>query len=222
MSPISMTAADGQKPPSAKLVQILAARYRLAAERDGMESLKLPVAFDRLSRNAPAIAANERRLFESRRLAFESRQRDMRHRVKAIHDEIEGFERQRNAKEEEIGLIREELRAVEKMRQRELASLPRVLNLKRDLTRARWDLGSIDAAVARSRLLIKEVEQSMHEIKHAVIIDAEREIRDIDVEIGAFSGTDEALSGSFTALVLELQSTRQRDRMLRGANYSKQ
>lgn len=204
---------------STKLVHGLAARYRLTAERDGASELKLPASFGRLSWNAATIAANEQRLFDSRRSAFESQQKDLRLRIRTVHEEIEGFERQRKAKEEEIEIIREELRVIEPMHRRQLANVPRLLNLKRELTRAHWDMGSLDAAVARSRLAIKELEQQLNEMRHNVITDADREIRDIDLEISTLAAADESLPRSLVNLVRELQATQQRRNGVRPARY---
>lgn len=173
--------------PTVRLLQYIAARSRWKAERDSHKQLRLPAGFNGMSRNAALIAANEQRLLDARRLAFESRQRDLRLRIAAVREEIEGFVVQRAAKEQEIGLIREELRAVEKMHERQLANLPRLLSLKREITRAQWDIGSLDAAVARSRLAIKEIEQEIHEGQHRLIVESENEIRDIDLEISALT-----------------------------------
>lgn len=181
------TGSDSTEEPSVRLLQYIAARSRWKAERDSYTQLKLPARFKTMSRNAALIAANEQRLLDARRLAFESQQRDLRFRIAAVREEIEGFVVQRNAKEQEIGLIREELRAVEKMHERQLANLPRLLSLKREITRAQWDIGSLDAAVARSRLAIKEIEQEIHEAQHRLIVESENEIRDIDLEISALT-----------------------------------
>lgn len=181
------TGNDLAEEPSARLLLYIAARSRWQAERDGYARLKLPAGFKKMSRHAGVIAANEQRLLEARRLAFESQQRDLRLRIAAVREEIDGFVVQRNAKEKEIGLIQQELRAVEKMHERQLSNLTRLLSLKRDLTRAQWDIGSLDAAVARSRLAIKEIEQQIHEGQHRLAVDCENEIRDIDAEIGALT-----------------------------------
>jgi HlyD family secretion protein len=179
--------SQGAEEPSVRLLQFIAARSRWKAERDSNRRLSLPAGFNGMSRNASMIAANEQRLLDARRLAFESRQRDFRLRIAAVREEIQGFVVQRNAKEQEIGILREELRAVEKMRERQLANLPRVLSLKREMARAQWDIGSLDAAVARSRLAIKEIEQEIHESQHRLIVESENEIRDIDLEISAMT-----------------------------------
>ena len=180
-------ASGNMDEPSSKLLQYIAARSRWQAERDSYTQLKLPAGFKTMSRYAALIAANEQRLLDARRSAFERQQRDLRLRISAVREEIAGFVVQRNAKEQEIGLIQQELRAVERMRERQLANLPRLLSLKREVTRAQWDIGSLDAAVARSRLTIKEIEQQMHEGQDRLIIESENEIRNIDLEIGALT-----------------------------------
>lgn len=179
--------SDNAEEPSVRLLQYIAARSRWKAERDSYSQLRLPVGFKTMSRNAGMIVANEQRLLDARRLAFESQQRDLRLRISTVREEIAGFVVQRNAKHQEIGLIREELRAVEKMHERHLSNLPRLLSLKRELTRAQWDIGSLEAAVARSRLAIKELEQEIHEAQHRLIVESESEIRDIDLEITALT-----------------------------------
>ncbi len=179
----SNSVSQGTDEPSVKLLTFIAARSRLRAERDGHNRVTFPAKFQRTSTHAPRIAVNEERLFEARRLAFESRQRDLRGKIGAVRDEIAGFQTQRDAKEQEISFIKEELREIEKLHTRQLSNISRLMSLRRDLTRARWDIGLLESSVARSNLSIKDIEQQIHEDRHNLVVDAERELRAIDLDI---------------------------------------
>ncbi len=179
----SPTASQAADEPSLKLLTFIATRSRLRAERDGHNRVTFPAKFQRTSTHAPRIAVNEERLFEARRLAFESRQRDLRSKIGLVRDEIAGFQTQRDAKEQEISFIKEELRAIEKLHTRQLSNISRLMSLKRDLTRAQWDIGLLESSVARSNLSIKDIEQQIHEDRHGLVVDAERELRAIDLDI---------------------------------------
>lgn len=194
--------------PSVKLLQLIAARSRWQAERDGRERMTLPARFVRLSTLAPSIASGEQRLLDVRRAAFESLQRDLKLKMDIVRDEIAGYELQREAKTAEMALFQEELRTVSMMHSRQLANLPRVLSLKRDLARMRWDIGSLNSSVARSRLAIKEIEQQLHEAQHRQIVDSEHQIRDLDLEIGTITKSPEDLPAPLVALAAETQNRR--------------
>jgi HlyD family secretion protein len=186
--------------PSARLLTFIATRARMIAERDGDSRLRLPAKFTRASRVAAQIAANEQRLLDARRLSADSRQRDLRAKISIVRDEIAGFEKQRYAKQREIGLIKEELASIEKLHIRQLTNIARLMSLRREETRAHWDIGSLDAAVARSHLTIKDIEAQMHDDRHNLIIEAEKEIRIIDGEIGALVKSAEDLPEPLLAL----------------------
>lgn len=186
--------------PNARLLTHIATRSRMLAERDGASRLKLPAKFTRMSRRAMQIAANEQRLLDARRLAFDSRQRDLRAKIDIVRDEIAGFDKQRLAKQKEIGLLKEELQALDKLHTKQLTNIARLLSLRRDETRALWDIGSLDAAVARSHLTIKDIEAQMHDERHNLVVEAEKEIRIIDMEIGDMIKSPEQLSEDLVAM----------------------
>jgi hypothetical protein len=193
-----------EEEPSVRLLSYIATRSRMLAERDGSSRLKLPARFSNMSRRAVQIAANEQRLLDARRLSFESRQRDLRAKIDVVRDEIAGFDKQRLAKQKEIGLIKDELAAVERLHTKQLTNIARLLSLRREETRALYDIGSLDAAVARSHLTIKDIEAQIHDERHSLVVEAEKEIRIIDMEIGALITVPEDLSDDLVALAAGL------------------
>lgn len=196
--------------PSVRLLTFIAARSRLRAERDGQTRISFPGRFQKTSALASRIAFNEERLFEARRLALESRQRDLRGKIASVQDEIEGFNAQRDAKEKEMSFINEELRAIEKLHTRQLSNISRVMTLRRDLTRAQWDIGSLQSSVARSHLTIKDIEQQIHEGRHNIVVEAEREIRALDLEIVESTKEPHDLPEPLLQLAAEAVSTARR------------
>lgn len=198
--PITPVHTGTEHEPDMRLLAHIATRARMLAERDGATRLKLPAKFSRMSRRAMQIATNEQRLLDARRLSFDSRQRDLRAKIEIVRDEIAGFETQRKAKQKEIGFIKEELKALEKLHTKQLTNIARLLSLRREETRALWDIGSLDAAVARSHLTIKDIEAQIHDERHNLVIEAEKEIRIIEIEIGELIKSPEALSEDLVAM----------------------
>jgi hypothetical protein len=199
--PVSAEAGDET---AIRLLTYIATRSRLQAEREGRSRLMLPAKFSKTSRYAKRIAANEERLFEARRKAFDSRERDFRQKIAVVRAEIAGFATQRNAKEKEISLIDEELRTIEKLHARQLTNVTRLLSLKREKTRAQWDIGSLESSVARSELTIKDIEQQIHENRHNVAVEAERDIRALDIEIGTVADQADDLPQPLVELATEV------------------
>ena len=171
----------------ARIVQLTAEKARLEAEREGAAEVEFPPGFMASDPRAVAAAARERRLFESRRAGIERQKALLGQRIAQVRHEIDGLLVQQRARENEIEIIRQELRLLEQMHGRQLANLARLMTVRRDLARAEGDLGAHTAQVARVRAQVKEIELQIVEIEHKAAHDAQKEIRDIDARLDDLS-----------------------------------
>jgi HlyD family secretion protein len=163
-----------------QFVQLKGRKARLEAERDGKDSVTFPPDYESSDPEASAIAAGERRLFESRRALKSGQVNQLRERVGQFRQEIIGLTAQRDAKKIEIELMKDELEKLVELRRKELIPQPRVLAAQRDLTKLQGEWGSLEAQIARSLGSISEVSLQIIAVDQTVQTDANKEIREIE------------------------------------------
>lgn len=166
-----------------QLVQLTGRKARLEAERDDSKQVTFPAGFEKTDPEAPAIAAGEKRLFESRLSARNGQKSQLRERVGQLRKEIEGLSAQRGAKETEIKLMREELARVSQMREKELVNVQRLLQTQRDLTRLEGENGVLVAQIAKASGQITEIELQVLGIDQSVQTESGKELREIEARI---------------------------------------
>ena len=135
------------------LDELAARKARLAAERDGAESIKFPSdLLARANEGAAAVAvANERKLFELRRSARLGQKAQLKQRITQLQDEIQGLTAQQDAKAREIALIGKELEGVRELWKNNLVQITRMTALERDGARLEGERGQLIASVAQAK-----------------------------------------------------------------------
>jgi len=170
-----------------RIVHLLAEKVRLEAERDGAAELRFPRGFAASDRRAAAAAARERRLFEMRRAALHRQKALLEQRITQVRHEVDGLLMQQRAREKEVQLFREELQLIDDMHGRKLVNVARLMSLRRDLTRSQGEVGGLVAQVARARAQIGEIELQIVEAEQKAVLEAHKEIKDIDARIDELS-----------------------------------
>jgi hypothetical protein len=170
-----------------RIVQLTAEKARLEAERDGAAEVHFPPGFVTSNRGAAAAVARERRLFETRRAVIDRQRALLGRRIAQVRHEVDGLIMQQRAKEKEVQLIREELQLIDDMHGRRLANLDRLMGLRRNLARSDGELGGLVAQIARARAQIEEIELQVVETEQKAVLEAHKEMRDIDARIDELS-----------------------------------
>lgn len=127
-----LNAAEGQ------LFEIMARRARLAAERDGEDSVTFPAALQEATRRSPVVGdlvQGQTRLFRARRQSLAQRVEQLGRRKAQIASQIEGIEAQKAAIARQVDLVGTELAAQQSLLDRQLAQASRVLTLQREEAR---------------------------------------------------------------------------------------
>jgi membrane fusion protein, type I secretion system len=167
----------------AQLVQLRGRKARLEAERDQADQVKFPVGFVASGEDAAAIMEGEKRLFEVRQSVKNGQIAQFNERIGQLSQEIKGITAQRDAKAEEVELMRDELERLEGMRKKDLVPTTRTLQAQRDLTRLRGEWGAHVAQIARSQGQISETELQIIGVTQNMQTDASKELRDIEARI---------------------------------------
>jgi HlyD family secretion protein len=166
-----------------QLVQLRGRKARLEAERDQANQVRFPVGFVESGEDAASIMEGEKRLFEVRQSVKNGQIAQFNERIGQLTQEIKGITAQRDAKAEEVELMRDELERLEGMRKKDLIPTTRTLQAQRDLTRLRGEWGAHVAQIARSNGQISETELQIIGVTQNMQTDASKELREIEARI---------------------------------------
>lgn len=163
----------------------LAQAARLAAERDGAESIEFPAELlgsESDPETADAIAG-EKASFETRRTAFESERGIVEQRIAQYEREIEGIDAQVKSEARQIALTNQELASVRAMVEKNLEGKPRMLALQRQAAALDGERGEHVAQIARARQNIAEMQQRLVNLRAQRLDEAITQLRDVQVKL---------------------------------------
>ena len=172
-----------------QLVQNAARAARLLAERDGAKSIEFPQSL--MARNDDTSVASaingEIKLFEARRRARLGQKSQLRERIVQTNEEIRGLSAQRNAKEQEIKLISQELVGVTALYEKNLVSVSRLMTLQRDKARLEGERGQYIADIARAQGKISETELQILQLDQDFRSDVLKDLRETQGKVAEFT-----------------------------------
>ncbi len=170
---------------SSQLDENNARRARLLAERDGADSIAFPK--DLTARmdetNVTAAASGEEKLFDARKAARAGQRDQLRERILQSNEEIRGLGAQQQAKENEINLLSEELVGVSDLYKKNLVSISRYMQLRREQTRLQGERGQFIADIARARAKISETELQIIQLDQDFRTEVLKDLRDTEGKI---------------------------------------
>lgn len=170
------------------LTELYARKARLAAERDGADSVTVPRELaDHL--NDPDVKdamASERKLFELRRAARLGQKDQLQQRIKQLQEEITGLNAQLDAKDKETKLIDQELAGVRDLWSKNLVQLNRLTSLERDAAKIEGERGQLVASAAEAKGKISETQLQILQIDQDLSSDVAKELRETDSKIGEY------------------------------------
>jgi HlyD family secretion protein len=130
------------------------------------------------------IIAGERRLFEARKTGRAGQEAQLHERIAQLSEEAQGLTAQRSAKDQEIVFIKDELRGVESLYERNLLPVTRVTALRRDYTRVEGERGQLISAIAQAKGKIAETELKIIQVSQDLHTEVLRDLREIEGRIG--------------------------------------
>ena len=170
------------------LNELYARKARLAAERDGADTVVLPneLAGNTNDRDLNEALASERKLFELRRTARLGQKDQLQQRVKQLQEQITGLTAQQDAKSKEMTLIDQELQGVRDLWAKNLVQLNRLTSLEREEARLQGERGSLIAAAAEAKGKIAEIQLQILQVDQEFTSDVAKELRETDSKIGEY------------------------------------
>jgi HlyD family secretion protein len=170
------------------LTELYARKARLAAERDGADSMTVPPELaDHV--NEPVVKEaldSERKLFDLRRTTRIGQKDQLQQRIKQLQEQITGLTAQQDAKSKETGLINQELVGVRDLWQKNLVQLNRLTSLERDAAKIEGERGQLIAAAAEAKGRIAEIQLQILQVDQEMSSDVAKELRETDSKIGEY------------------------------------
>jgi len=170
------------------LIELYARKGRLAAERDGADTVLVPPELaDR--QNDPEVQetlSSERKLFYLRRKARLGQKDQLQQRITQLQEEITGLNAQLDAKQKETRLIEQELAGVRDLWAKNLVQFNRLTALERDAAKIEGERGQLIAAAAEAKGKIVETQLQILQIDQDLSSDVAKELRETDGKIGEF------------------------------------
>jgi len=170
------------------LTELYARKARLAAERDGAESVAPPQELANRLDNPDVAEAlgSERKLFDLRRQDRLGQKKQLQERITQLQQQISGLAAQQSAKDKEIALIEKELIGVRDLYQKNLVQLNRLTSLERDEARLEGERGQLIAQSAEAKGKIAEIELQIIQVDQDLFSDVAKELRETDSKIGEY------------------------------------
>ena len=192
---LDKTAAEASRNRLSKKIIALKARdERLRAERDGKADFTFPPA---LLKQAEAEGLQgdleeQRREFTKRLQRHKSENIILDQRVAALEEQIEGFEAQRTATEQQLEVVSEDLTLKEDLLKRGLTQRNQVTLLRRNQADLRGRLGGYTAEIGRARTAIIEAKEQKEQLRAqraetalTALNDLRRELADAEEQLHA-------------------------------------
>jgi HlyD family secretion protein len=170
------------------LVEFYARKARLAAERDGADTMAAPPELaGRLDEpDVKEALASERKLFELRHQDRLGQKQQLQERITQLQQQITGLAAQQSAKDKGIALTEQELQGVRDLWQKNLVQLNRLTSLQRDEARLEGERGQIIAQAAEVKGKIAEIQLQIIQVDQDLSSDVAKELREIDSKIGEY------------------------------------
>jgi HlyD family secretion protein len=166
-----------------QLVELIARRARLIAERDGLDAIPVPQEGTFLVSQADLVSYGEVRLFEGNRAHRESQKEQLRAEIAQLEQEIKGLRFQQVAKVHELDLVRTEHGKLKGLADKGLIEGSRVYGISRDVARLTGEVGEVDASIARARARMSSINLQIISIDENARTEAQRELSAVATKI---------------------------------------
>jgi HlyD family type I secretion membrane fusion protein len=183
-----------------QLIELLAKRQRLLAERDQRDAVGPIEGYEDLSKESSAILKGEIRLFTGNRDNRSSQIDQLKLGISQLEEEINGLTAQTEANDHELELVQRESDKVQKLQKQGLVDGSRTYNTSRDLTKLKGEHGQIEANVARSKSRRSEIELQILAINDTARNDAQKQLSEIEPRIAELLERKSAIADRLTRM----------------------
>jgi HlyD family type I secretion membrane fusion protein len=183
-----------------QLVELLAKRQRLLAERDQLNEM-LPIEDHAdLQISGSSALQGEIRLFKGNRDNRISQVNQLKLGIAQLEEEIKGLDAQAQANNRELELVQTEVNKVQGLQKKGLVDNSRVYSNTRDLTKLKGEHGQIASNIARSNSRRSEIELQILAIDETARNDAQKQLSEIEPRIAELTERKAAIANRLTRM----------------------
>jgi HlyD family type I secretion membrane fusion protein len=171
-----------------QLLTGLARQARLSAELGGRSEIDFP---DRLTSRAAdplvgRIMTDEEKQFTEHKASLQSQIAVLQSRADQLRKEIDGIDETRSSNEEQVKFIKDELKGVQDLFEKQLVSKSRYLALERERSRLEGEIGRLvserakaEKGIGESQLQIAQLKQQFQEQASKDLVDVREKTADL-------------------------------------------
>jgi HlyD family secretion protein len=166
-----------------QLNELMARRTRLIAERDNVPELTFAPELGDAVSALPAAFMGEARLFLGNRQNRESQKQQLQWGISQLEEEIRGLTAQRDAKQDELALVKTEHEKITRLTDKNLLETSRKYIIDREMAKIIGENGEIYANIARSKARTSEIQLQIISIDEAARTEAQRELTTVEQKL---------------------------------------
>lgn len=167
-----------------RLIELEAQRARLLAENSGLTSITAPSRWLTLDEEdqatAQAILARQRQELTARSDSKSARNVILRHKVQQLSARLPGFDREKEALQEQVESLSDEIARLAPLQAKGLATVGRLRELERDHARLKGEIGRIDSEMSGTLSAISEAQAEIVSLSAEIRVDRAGELREVD------------------------------------------
>ncbi len=186
----------------ARLFELLGQEARLKAERDGNSELVIRAGYGDVLED-PAmqdILVSQNALLDARAASRRSRVNILRQRIRQLGKRIDGLNSEVDAKASQSILIEQEVRGLDDLFEKGLATQDRRLGLKREQSRLTGERESLLSEIAATEVRIGEAEIEITSLTDGFLEEVLTELREVQTQIAELSERRIALKDQLSRL----------------------
>jgi HlyD family secretion protein len=166
-----------------QLVELMAKQARLMAERDNLDSIMMSSELTSRIEDFPHVFFGENRMFEGNRQNRKSQKEQLVLGIDQLGEEIKGLESQRDAKIDEIALVKTEHGKIKGLTDKRLIETSRKYVIDREMAKLMGERGEVEANIARAKARMSEIQLQIIAIDETARTEAQRELSAIEPKL---------------------------------------
>lgn len=168
-----------------RLDELYARQALLAAERDDRPTVAFPDRLTSRQQEQPvaALLTSTVATFDLRRSSRLGAEAELRQQIAQLREEIAGQERQHQAMQTEMGLLRAQLANFQELLAQNLIQRSQVIALERDLASLDGQVGQLEASIASAGARISELELAIMSLGNDARSEAADELQALGADI---------------------------------------
>lgn len=166
-----------------QLVELMAKQARLMAERDNLDAIMMSAELSARTGDFPHVFFGEKRMFDGNRQNRKSQKEQLVLGIDQLGEEIKGLESQRDAKIDEIALVKTEHGKIKGLTDKRLIETSRKYIIDREMAKLLGERGEVEANIARAKARMGEIRLQIIAIDETARTEAQRELSAIEPKL---------------------------------------